>query len=120
MTLENIIAINKNITKIKELNIEFEFDIAHALSENLIISDKIINEQNVKFTTIIRDYGIFDGYEFVISGSDKLEAYNKKCKELYDEEFDTSELISINESIKKTKINLTTMELLNPILKINK
>lgn len=120
MTLKNILEINKNITKIKELNIEFEFDIAYALSENLLISDKIINEQNIKFATIIRDYGVFDGYEFVISGSDKLEAYNKKCEELYDEEFNTSDLISINESIKNTKLNLTTFELLKPILKINK
>ena len=116
MKFSNILEINKNLNQIKELNKKFDFELGKKLVNDLKCTNLIVDEQNNKLTKIVTELGDFDGYEYVLS-DDK---YDKKLNEILNEEFEIEDFINITIDDLKTdtKFDLTTIELLTPLINI--
>ena len=114
MKFKYILDINKNLTKIKELNKKFDFELGKKLINDLNCTNLIVDEQNKKLNKIMLDLGDFDGYEYVLTG-ENLQKYD----DLFDEEFEIEglQMIAIEDLNTDTKFDLTTIELLTPLIK---
>lgn len=120
MKFETIILINNNLTMIKNLNKLFSFEIAKLLDENLDITNKLINNQNIKLNSLVTKYGDYDGFDYVVTDPEKINSYNQEVKALYDEEIDLSTLnmhLLSEKDLRDSQIDLTTVKLLMPLIK---
>lgn len=116
MRFDEIIEINNNITKLKNENKLFTFEVGCKLIDNLNITNKIIDKQNLKLNSWLINNGEFDGYEYIIKNNDLLETYNK----LSNEDVECN-LVMLNDTdIKDSLLDLTTIDLIRKIIKINK
>lgn len=115
MKFRNILEINKNLNQLKELNKKFDFELGQKLINNLKCTNLIVDEQNKKLNQIVFELGVFDGYEYVLSGENI-----QISDDLFDEDFDVKDFqfITIDDLITDTKFDLTTIELLSPLINI--
>ena len=115
MKFENILNINKSLMSIKEQNKQFDFEFGVILVQNLQITDKIVDEQNKKLNKLLIEIGTFDGYDYVIPEDEELQ---KQYNDLLDEDIKCEELLEItSDNVKNCKFDLTTIELIIPMLK---
>ena len=117
----DILEINTNLTKLKQLGKEFPFTLSKLLSDNLYKTNKIIEEHNIKLNELSEEFGIVgDSGELVITG-EGLTLFNKKVQELYEEEFSNIENIYMREvkfkdEFKNLYVNIEIIDLLKLII----
>lgn len=117
MKLEKIIEINNNINKIKSLNKVLSIDLCLKLLRNLEITNEIIDVKNKELTDLLCNSGIFDGYEYII---DNDEDAKLKYDKINNEDIQC-DLIEITKyDFDNCLIDLQTIELIIPMLKIKK
>lgn len=114
MKFDKILEINKNLIKIKEENKMFNLELGLKLIYNLNTTNLIVDKQNEKLNNLISDIGTFDGYDYIVEDNEELKS---KYRELYDEDIECDLLIITNNEAKGCQFDLTTLELIKPILK---
>ena len=117
-----ILTINQNLSKIKQIGKEFPFPLSKLFSDNLEKTNKIIDEHNIKLNKLSEEFGIIDesGVDIVISG-DGLTLFNEKLQELYDEEFSNIDNIymrdvKFRDDYKNLYVNIEIIDLLKLII----
>ena len=115
MKFEDILEINKSLIKIKDQNKQFDFELGAILVKNLQLTDKIVDEQNKKLNKLLVELGQFDGYDYVVPEEGELK---EKCDILFNEDIQCDELQEITPyDVKNCKFDLTTIELIIPMVK---
>ena len=115
MNFIDILEINKSLIKIKDQNKQFDFELGSILVKNLQLTDEIVNEQNKKLNKLLIELGQFDGYDYVIPEDENLK---EKYDSLANEDIECEDLQEItSEDVKNCKFDLTTIELIIPMLK---
>lgn len=115
MKFQDILNINKALIKLKEENKTFDFELASVLINNLNITNKIVDKQNEKLTILLTELGEFDGYEYIIPNNEFIKS---KYDEISEEDVQCDGLIDITiYTLKNCKFDLTTAELITPMIK---
>jgi hypothetical protein len=118
MKFKDILNINKALIKLKEENKTFDFELASILVNNLNITNKIVDKQNEKLTLLLTKLGEFDGYEYVIPNNEFIKS---KYDEISEEDIQCDGLINITtDQLKNCKFDLTSTELIMPMVKNKK
>jgi len=116
MKFEDILNINKSLTRIKEQKKQFSFEFGAILVKNLQITDKIVDEQNEKLNKLLIEIGEFDGYDYIVPEDEVLK---NKYNELFNEDFKCNDLIEITlDDTKNSTFDLETIELIMSMIKI--
>ena len=114
MKFNKILEINKNLIKIKEDGKLFNLLVGLKLINNLNVTNLIVDNGNEKLTKYITENGIFDGYEYVVENPDLLK---NKYEDINNEDVPCDLLMITKDDVVGCQFDLTTIELLKPLLK---
>jgi hypothetical protein len=120
MKFKEIVKINTNLLKLKDMKKNFDFNICSKLFTNLEVTNKIIAEQKEKLNELSKPLMSNDAYNVITEENiDKFEGIKKHIDE---EEFNTKDIglvfITEHDFNFMDQIDLESIELMKPLLSI--